>query len=292
MRFVRYNSDQLGLLTDDGAGIVDLTDRLDLTSNDPLIEYLTEEYDASEYVGNDADHSLDDVRLEPPIRRPGKVIAAPLNYEKHIEESLADKDIDLDDWFSIEDFGYFLKAPSSVIGPEDTIELPFNDRRVDHEIELAFVVAEDTKDAPAEEAKDRILGYTILLDITVRGEQDRSSRKSYDTFTVVGPAVVTPDEVEDPQNLDMHLTVNGETRQQANTNDMVYACSDIVQYASIGTTLEIGDIVTTGTPEGVGPISDGDVVHAEIESLGELNVTVEGQSVAFADVDVEKGGQT
>jgi len=291
MRFVRYDGDRLGLLTDDESGVIDLTDRLGLSSNDPLKEYLREAHDAEPYADEPADHDVADVRLEAPVRRPGKVIAAPLNYEKHVEEALADQDIDLHEWFTIEDKGYFLKAPSSVIGPEDTIVIPFSDRRIDHEIELAFVMAEDVKDVTAEEAWDAILGYTILLDISVRGEQDRSNRKSYDTFTVVGPCVVTPDEVGDPQNLEMELQVNGETRQAENTDDMIYTCADVVQYAAIGTTIEAGDVITTGTPEGVAPLADGDVVEAHIENIGSMQLDVSERDVRFADVDIEKGGQ-
>jgi 2-keto-4-pentenoate hydratase/2-oxohepta-3-ene-1,7-dioic acid hydratase in catechol pathway len=290
MRFVRFDDDHLGLLTDDG-GIVDLTDRLDLASSEPLVDYITGGYDAGEYADAAADYDRSDVTVNAPVGRPGKVIAAPLNYENHIEEALADRDIDLDEWFSIEDKGYFLKAPSSVVGPDHGIELPFSDRRVDHEVELAFVMGEDVKDVDAEDAWDAIFGYTILLDISVRGGQDRSNRKSYDTFTVVGPAVVTPDELDDPQDLHMELSVNGEPRQDNSTNDMVYTCADVVEYASLGATIEAGDIITTGTPEGVGPITDGDTVHAEIEDLGEMTVDVTGSDRRFEDVHVTKGGQ-
>ncbi|WP_424009316.1 fumarylacetoacetate hydrolase family protein [Haloferax denitrificans] len=291
MKFVRFNQSQLGLLTDDGEGIVDLTDRLGLTSDEPLVEYMEGDYDASEYVDAGADVDVSDVTLEAPVERPGKVIAAPLNYENHIAEAIADKDITTDEWFSIKDKGYFLKAPSSVIGPSENIVIPFSDRRIDHEIELAFVMGEESKDVSNDEAWENIFGYTILLDISVRGDQDRSNRKSYDTFTVVGPCVVTPDEVGDPQSLDLELAVNGEVRQSENTSEMVYTCADVVQYASIGATIEVGDVITTGTPEGVGPLADGDTVDATIENIGSMTVGVEERDVSFADVDVQKHGQ-
>ena len=291
MRFVRFDEDRLGLLTDDGTGIIDLTDRLGIESHDPLQTYIRGDYDASEYADADPDHDREDVHLGSPIHRPGKVIAAPLNYENHIEEALADRDITTEEWFTIEDKGYFLKAPSSVVGPDDGIELPFDDRRTDHEIELAFVMENDVKDIDAEDAWDNIFGYTILLDISVRGDQDRSNRKSYDTFTVIGPCVVTADEVEDPQDLQMELQLNGETRQDENTSDMVYTCADVVQYASLGATIEAGDVITTGTPEGVSALSDGDTIDAQIESVGEMTVEVTERDVSFADVDVQKGGQ-
>jgi 2-keto-4-pentenoate hydratase/2-oxohepta-3-ene-1,7-dioic acid hydratase in catechol pathway len=291
MRFVHFDEGRLGLLTDDG--VVDLTDRLgiDSDSRDPLLAYVRGDYDASAYADADPDYRRSDVEVNAPICRPGKVIAAPLNYENHIAEAIADRDITTDEWFSIEDKGYFLKAPSSVVGPDHGVELPFSDRRVDHEIELAFVMGSDVKDVSAEEAWDHVFGYTVLLDISVRGDQDRSNRKSYDTFTVVGPCVATPDEVGDPQDLEMELRLNGETRQHENTSDMVYTCADVVQYASIGTTLEAGDVITTGTPEGVSALSDGDVIDARIENVGAMTVEVTERDVRFADVDVRKGGQ-
>jgi 2-keto-4-pentenoate hydratase/2-oxohepta-3-ene-1,7-dioic acid hydratase in catechol pathway len=289
MRFVRFDDDRLGLLTADG--IVDLTDRLGLDSHDPLLEYVRGDHDATEYADADPDYDRESVTLNAPMRRPGKVIAAPLNYENHIEEALADRDITTEEWFSIEDKGYFLKAPSSVVGPDHGVELPFSDRRVDHEIELAFLVDEDVKDVAAEDAWEHIFGYTVLLDISVRGDQDRSNRKSYDTFTVTGPCVTTADEIDDPQDLEMELQLNGETRQQENTGDMVYTCGDVMAYASIGTTLEAGDIITTGTPEGVSSLSDGDTIDADIEGVGSMRVEVEERNIRFEDVDVEKGGQ-
>lgn len=289
MRLVRFDEDRLGLLSDEG--IIDVTDRLEINAEDPLIEYIRGDYDASEYADAKVDYQREEVTVASPVKRPGKVIAAPLNYENHIKEAIADKDITTDEWFSIEDKGYFLKAPSSVVGPDHGVELPFDDRRVDHEIELAFIMGEDVKNVSTEDAWDSIFGYTVLLDISVRGDQDRSNRKSYDTFTVIGPAVITADEISNPQNLNMRLDLNGKTQQDANTSDMVYTCADIVQYASIGTTLESGDVVTTGTPEGVSELNDGDVVNAEIESVGAMTVNVAHSDTTFADITVEKGNQ-
>ena len=291
MRFVRFDDDRLGLLTDDGSGVVDLSDRLGIDARDPLREYIRGDYDASEYEDADPDHGVEDVHLGSPVKRPGKVIAAPLNYENHIEEALSDRDITTEEWFSIKDKGYFMKAPSSVVGPDDGIELPFNDRRTDHEVELAFVMGEDVKDVDADDAWEHVFGYTILLDISLRGDQDRSNRKSYDTFTVIGPCVATPDEVGDPQDLAMELRLNGETRQHENTSDMVYTCADVVQYASLGATLAAGDVITTGTPEGVSSLADGDSIDAEVEGVGSMTVDVTERDVSFAEADVQKGGQ-
>jgi len=289
MRFVRFDKDRLGLLTEDG--IIDLTGRLGIDARDPLVEYVRGDYDASAYADADPDYDRADVELGSPVRRPGKVIAAPLNYENHIKEALEDQDLTTEEWFSIESKGYFLKAPSSIIGPDHGVELPFSDRRTDHEVELAFVMGEDVRDVQAEDAWDAIFGYTILLDISVRGDQDRSNRKSYDTFTVIGPCVTTADDIDNPQDLEMELQLNGETRQQVNTGDMVYTCADVVQYASLGATLETGDIITTGTPAGVSELSDGDTIDAKIKDVGSMTVDVTERDVRFADVDVQKGGQ-
>ncbi|WP_042663413.1 fumarylacetoacetate hydrolase family protein [Haloferax sp. ATB1] len=276
MKLARYNGEKLGLV--DGGTIIDITGEFELSSSDPLREFLSEGYDLSDIEGSGTKQPLSEIRLEAPVHRPGKIVAAPLNYEKHVAEMGVDMDI--------AERGYFLKAPSSLIGPNDTIELPYSDERFDYEVELAFIMGSDVKDIPAEEVWDNVLGYTILLDISLRGDQDRSNRKSFDTFTVVGPFVVTPDEVGDPQALDMELQLNGETRQAVNTDDMIYSCADIVQYASIGATIKAGDVVTTGTPSGVGELQAGDRIYAQIENIGSMEVSVTERDLRFADLDV------
>lgn len=282
MRFVRFNNDRLGLNVTDG--VVDLTEKLDLERSNPLVDFLRSGSDAPTFEDHEPDYDTSDVRFEAPVQRPGKIIAAPLNYEDHVAEM---EGFDMD----IKEAGYFLKAPSSVIGPEDTIVLPFADRRCDYEIELAFVMQDDVKDIESDDVWEHIFGYTILLDISVRGEQDRSNRKSYDTFTVIGPGIVTPDEIADPHDLQMELKLNGESRQHENTGNMIYDCGDIVQYASIGTTIEAGDVITTGTPSGVGELSDGDTIDARIEGIGSMTVDVAERNVRFEEVDVQKGQQ-
>ncbi|MFC6764437.1 fumarylacetoacetate hydrolase family protein [Natrinema soli] len=276
MKFARFNGEKLGFVNDDT--VVDLTDEFDLTTNDPLREFINGDYDLDDIEATGDTYPLSDVRLESPVRRPGKIVAAPLNYEEHVEEMGVEMDI--------AERGYFLKAASSLIGPSDTIELPYIDERFDYEIELAFILDDEVKDIPAEEVWDNVFGYTILLDISLRGDQDRSNRKSFDTFTVVGPYVVTPDEVGDPQALDMELRLNGEVRQSVNTEKMIYSCADIVQYASIGATIEAGDIVTTGTPKGVGELQAEDRIDAQIENIGSLEIPVVERDVRFADLDV------
>lgn len=215
---------------------------------------------------------LGDVRLRPPVPQPSKIVAAPVNYALHQDEMNAQFQ---NAEFTIERLGFFLKAPSSIIGPGDTVLLPFKDRRTDHEAELALVVGKAAKDVPVAEAPDYIFGYFALMDITVRGKEDRPWRKSFDTFTPIGPWIVTADEVGNPNELDMKLWVNEEIRQSANTRTMIYDVYKFFSAASQVMTLLPGDILTTGTPEGVGPIQKGDTVRICIERIGEFSVQVD-----------------
>jgi 2-keto-4-pentenoate hydratase/2-oxohepta-3-ene-1,7-dioic acid hydratase in catechol pathway len=215
---------------------------------------------------------LAEVRLRAPVPNPTKIVAAPVNYYLHQDEMNAQFN---NAEYTIEKLGFFLKAPSSIIGPGDTIKLPFKDRRTDHEAELAFVVGKRAKDVPASEAHKYIFGYFALMDITVRGKEDRPWRKSFDTFTPIGPWIVTADEIENPNALGFRLWVNEEMRQSANTKDLIYDCYKFFEVASAAMTLEPGDILTTGTPEGVGPIKKGDIVRIQIDGIGEFSVFVD-----------------
>jgi 2-keto-4-pentenoate hydratase/2-oxohepta-3-ene-1,7-dioic acid hydratase in catechol pathway len=206
------------------------------------------------------------VRLLPPVIYPTKVLAAPVNYKKHQAEMSASN--------TIHELGFFLKAPSSIIGPDATIRLPFRDRRTDHEVELALVIGEECRRVKAKDALDYVWGYTICVDVTVRGGEDRSTRKSYDTFTPLGPWVVTPDEFGDPQNVQMRLWLNGEKKQDANTRDMIEGVANLIEHASHIMTLLPGDVLSTGTPEGVSPLAPGDVVEVEIERIGRMRLDV------------------
>lgn len=205
---------------------------------------------------------LSEVRLRQPVTKPGKIVAAPVNYLKHQAE--------MNEQHTIKDLGVFLKATSSIIGQGDYIELPFEDRRTDHELELGFVIGKKGKDIKPENALDYIFGYICLNDVVIRGKEDRSYRKSFDTFTPIGPWIVTKDEIPDPGNLDIKLTVNGEIRQDTNTKNLIYNVPKIIEYASECYTLYPGDVFATGTPEGVAPIEAGDEVTLDVQGVGKL----------------------
>ncbi len=215
---------------------------------------------------------LDRVQLRAPVVFPTKVIAAPVNYRLHLEEmrSVVSREL-----HAIEKYGVFLKAPSSVVGPDATVELPFPDRRTDHEVELGVIIGRTARNVMAAEAMAYVFGYTGVMDITVRGDEDRSTRKSFDSFTPVGPVLVTADEIPDPHALRLSLWVNGELRQDGNTRDMIWNIPKLIEYASHVMTLYPGDLFSTGTPDGVGPLKAGDEVTIDVERIGRMSVRVD-----------------
>jgi 2-keto-4-pentenoate hydratase/2-oxohepta-3-ene-1,7-dioic acid hydratase in catechol pathway len=221
---------------------------------------------------------LADVRLRTPVAWPNKLIAFPANYQAHIEEMNSRNRANIN--------GFFLKANSSLVGPQDNLVLPdLPGFEVHHECELAVIIGTEGRNIPEERAMDHIFGYSCLIDATVRGSQERVMRKSYDTFTPVGPYIVTADEVADPHNLDLELWVNDERRQRANTRDLILGIREMIALASSVSTLMPGDIIATGTPEGVGTVRDGDTIRISIQDVGTMTVPVVqgegGGNVAF-----------
>lgn len=277
MKISLFNDFKVGIVNENN--IYDISNVVSWDSNNPQqsLTNLMGKYEQLKSKIEDAltsaqSYPLSQVNLCPPVPNPSKIVAAPVNYYLHQDE--------MNEQFSnaeytIEKLGYFLKAPSSIIGPGETVKLPFQDRRTDHEAELAFVVGKRAKDVPASEAHKYIFGYFALMDITVRGTEDRPWRKSFDTFTPIGPWIVTADEIENPHELSLNLWVNEEVRQSANTKDLIYDCYKFFEVASASMTLEPGDILTTGTPEGVGPINKGDQVRIRIDRIGEFSVSVD-----------------
>jgi 2-keto-4-pentenoate hydratase/2-oxohepta-3-ene-1,7-dioic acid hydratase in catechol pathway len=210
---------------------------------------------------------LDEARLETPVPWPNKVIAYPTNYRDHAAEMASTKRANLQ--------GYFLKANSSLSGPNDPIELPdVPGREVHHECEIAVVIGTQGRHIPIARAIDHVFGYSCLLDITIRGKEERVMRKSFDTFTPVGPWIVTADEVPDPADIGMRLWVNGQMRQEATTKDLIVDIAQMIALASSASTLYPGDLIATGTPAGVGPIRDGDRVTIEVDHVGRMSVPV------------------
>jgi 2-keto-4-pentenoate hydratase/2-oxohepta-3-ene-1,7-dioic acid hydratase in catechol pathway len=223
---------------------------------------------------------LEQTTLETPILWPNKVIAYPVNYVEHGQERNVTLRADRD--------GFFLKASSSLSGPQDPIMLPdLPGREIHHECELAIVIGRTARHVSTAEALDFVFGYSCLIDVTVRGKEDRVMRKSYDSFCPIGPALVTADEVGDPSALDLKLWVNDELRQHGNTRDLILDVANMISMASSVATLYPGDIIASGTPAGVGPIRSGDRITIEIERVGRMTLSVE-QGVGGDNLAIRK----
>ena len=196
------------------------------------------------------------------IFKPSKIVAAGLNYRDHAKElnmNIPDEPL------------IFFKPPSSVIGHEQNIILPDASKQIDYEAELAIVVGKQCKDISVSEAKDHIEGYTCANDITARDLQEKdgqwSRAKGFDTFTPLGPEIIND---IDPTNLDIKLLLNGDIKQNSNTSQMIFDVYELLSFVSNIMTLFRGDIILTGTPPGIGPISSGDTIEVQIKGIGSL----------------------
>jgi len=277
MKICRFEAGRIGVLR--GEQVFDVTSRVTplLDANvpgDPLVTALPRLDPVLTDVSGCAALSKSSIKLLSPVARPGKIVAAPVNYSKHIAEMQANN---VSPGFNITDIGkagLFMKASSSLVGPSQGIAQRFLDRRTDYEVELVVVIGKPCDRVTATDALSYVVAYTLGLDITVRGTEDRSFRKSIDTYTVLGPWLTTADELPDPDQLQITLHQNGSLRQNGHTSDMVYSVARLIEFASSFYTLQPGDLLYTGTPEGVGPIRPGDVLRAECEALGAMDVTV------------------
>ncbi len=216
------------------------------------------------------------VKFLSPVAAPTKIIGTPTNYHDHIAEAAKQSDVFTYKRPSsnIDDQGLFLKANSSLIGAGEPVRLRFPDRRSDHEMELGVIIGKKASNIRLEDALSCVAGYAIALDMVVRGSQDRSMRKSIDTYAVLGPWMVTADEVPNPSVLGFSLAVNGVTKQKSNTKDMIMTIERQIQFASEYYTLLPGDIIMTGTPSGVSQVKPGDVMHCEIDTIAAMDVRI------------------
>jgi len=174
----------------------------------------------------------------------------------------------------IDTAGIFLKANSSLVGPSEGIPLRFLDRINEHEIELVVIIGRHGTDIPRDQAKDHIAGYTLGLDMTCRGGEDRSFRKSIDGYSVLGPWMATAEEIADPDDVRITLTNNGALKQIAETKDLIYDVGQLIELASSFYTLNPGDVYFTGTPAGVAAVKPGDVLRGHCDQIGEFEITV------------------
>lgn len=273
MQFVRYTADgapQWGVRRDDA--IVPLTGLREDVSYQQLtspgfLRVVEDAVDAAE----DRAVAVEGVDVLAPVPRPGKIVCVGLNYHDHAEEQNEDVP---------ERPLLFGKAGTSVTNPGDPIVHPAELEEVDYEVELGVVVGRTAKDVPAEDALDYVAGYTAINDVSGRDAQFEDEQffrgKSYDTFAPMGPTLV-PEGYLDPDDLDVACRVNGETKQSSNTEEFIFGVEEVVEYISGITTLRPGDVISTGTPGGVGIFRDppellapGDSVDVEIEGIGTL----------------------
>jgi len=272
MRIVRFNGGRIGLVRGDDITDVTAEAGIDPTEFPPVgMVRLIADFPARRAALEAATGpalKLADVHLETPVPWPNKLIAFPVNYIDHRQE--------MGSTYVASTRGFFLKANSSLVGAGDAIIVPaLPGREVHHECELALIIGREARNVSREDAWSCIFGYSCLMDITVRGTDiERVMRKSYDTFTPVGPWILTADDMPDPTQLDMKLWVNDELRQHANTRDLVLDIPGMIEMASSATTLYPGDVIATGTPAGVGPIAAGDTVTIEIEGVGRMSLPV------------------
>ncbi|MEJ6401856.1 fumarylacetoacetate hydrolase family protein [Yoonia sp. 2307UL14-13] len=223
------------------------------------------------------DETNGSIRFGPPISRPGKVLCAGLNYRAHVNEAGAKVP---------EEPVLFLKSPTSLSGANDDVDLPSWSNALDWEVELCVVIARRARNITTDQALDHVFGYAVGNDLSDREIQlNRGGQwtkgKSADGFCPLGPYLVTPDEVENIQSLSLWTRVNGETVQRSSTADMIFSVAEIIAYASNLMTLEEGDVIMTGTPEGCAMgranppwLKRGDIVESGIDGLGDQSFRI------------------
>ena len=275
--FVHNGHSRIGALAGDGT-IVDLN-RANPQLPTDMLAFLAGGADAQALAENalvaplpSAVLARDAVSLQAPIPRPGKILCIGLNYRDHAAES----NQPIPEYPTV-----FTKYNNVVIGPGEAIVLPTITEQIDYEAEFAFVIGRTARNVAAEDALDYVAGYLPFNDVSARDYQMRTSQwtvgKTFDTFGPMGPALVTADEIANPHDLDIRLTINGEVLQSSNTSNLIFSVNELIADLTSFMTLEPGDLISTGTPSGVGSarqpprwLRAGDVVRVEIEGLGAL----------------------
>lgn len=277
--FGPFGEERLGALIEGGKRIVDLN-AADGTIPPAMKQFLRGNFwerarrilaDTSSIAGK-AIVKAEGVRLGAPVPRPGQIICVGLNYKDHADE---------------QNVPYpkapllFGKSPLAAAGPNDDVVYPEDVEQLDYEVELGVIIGKTAKNVPAADFAKVVAGYCTLNDVSARccqfGDKQWFRGKSFDTFAPFGPALVTPDEVGDPQALKLTCKVNGELRQNSSTERMIHSVAEIIAYISRAITLQPGDVIATGTPSGVGVflkppqlLKRGDVVELEVQGLGKV----------------------
>jgi 2-keto-4-pentenoate hydratase/2-oxohepta-3-ene-1,7-dioic acid hydratase in catechol pathway len=290
MRLASFDDGRVGVLDESGTGLLDVTDLVEggLGPGWPqtaMLRALADLHGLRERIeaaGRDVLPRvlLTAARLQAPVPRPGQLVALPANYDDHIGEMSSPNRADRN--------GFFTLATSSISGPADPIVLPeLEGYQIDHECELAVIIGTPARHVSAAHALDHVAGYSCLVDVTVRGKQERAMRKSFPSFTPLGPYLVTADEVPDPDDLRLSLSVNDEVRHDGSTRDLIVDVRSAIEMVSAVVPLEPGDVIATGTPAGVGPLVPGDRLRIMVELVGEMTLDVVrgsgGSNIAFVN---------
>ena len=283
MRICRFDNDQLGVV--DGDEIVDVSAALralpdmhwPLPPGDQLIANLGRlRPEIEDALTTGRRRPVAAVRLLSPVANPLNILGIGINYRDHAEEAQQDPSIAHGRTYSAEeqDIRMSTRSPGAVVGPSQGVALRFLDGRNDHEVELGVVIGKIGTDITRANALQHVAGYCIALDMTLRGPGDASVRKAIDSYIVFGPWLVTRDEITDPDGLEISISVNGATRQHANTDQCRFKTAQIIEHASSFYTLHPGDVIMTGTPGGVSPVEPGDSMVAEIDRIGCMTVDI------------------
>ncbi len=282
MRICRFDDDRLGVI--EGDTVADVSAALDVLPavrwpyppGDALCAHWKDLRPAIEKALETAPRfPIADVALRAPVANPGKIVGIARNRKNlqsetldFVDPSAANVRRDDDPIFM------FIKANSALAGPADGVVLRFPDRRNDPEAELTIVIGRGGTNIPYDEALDHVLGYTIGLDMTMRGKESPSSRKSLDTFALIGPCVTTADDIPDPDALGFSLAINGTGIQKGTTADLAFDIRSLIAHASTFYTLHPGDLIMAGTPVGFEPVHPGDIMDVEFDRIGAMTVAI------------------
>lgn len=289
MKLCRYDNDRLGVVTgDEVRDVTDVQSAIRAETpyaafGDAVIAALPKWRARIDEAASKAPGlPLSRVKLISPVLRPSKVMAAPVNYKaaaQAVDPAVTALREQRGQSRDIGTSGIFLKSNSSLVGPSEGIPLRFPDRRSDFEGEIVVVIGKEGSDIPRDKAFDYIAGYAVGLDMTLRGLEDRSFRKSLDGYTALGPWMVTPDEIKDPNNMGIKLWLNGELKQDSTTQFLNYDIAKLIEFASSFYRLYPGDLYYTGTPAGIGQVVPGDVMRVECPEIGTMEIAVRQHSV-------------
>lgn len=281
MKLCRFNDDRLGVI--EGDAVLDVSAALDVLptvrwpfpAGDAICTHWATLRPAIEAARETAPrHGLAAVALKSPVANPGKIIGIARNRKSLETENLnlgttsANARTDGDPIFM------FIKANSALAGASDGVQLRFTDRRNDPEAELTIVIGTGGTDIARGDALDHVLGYTIGIDMTLRGKESQSSRKSIDSYALIGPCVATIDDIPDPDSLGFSLSINGAEIQRSNTSELAFDIRSLIAHASTFYTLHPGDLIMAGTPVGFEPVHAGDTMDVDFEGIGSMRIAI------------------